>query len=103
MVIPPAREGCHVMGSEGDQRVFSIAFGREKSAATRALEEHDLIRPDAPFRQRLAAILGNGAEVLAHHDALVFHAGYPGHHPHRLQTKTHLTPPAPAPPPRHDL
>src|SRR6516164_9342608 len=75
MLIAPTREGCDIMRSKRNQRVLSIAFWREKSAVCRALEQHDLIRPDAPIRESLAKIFGNGPKVFPHNDAPVFQAG----------------------------
>src|SRR5262245_44465391 len=75
VLIPPSYEGCNIVRSERNECVFPVAFGREKSAVRRALEQHDLIRPDAPIRERLAKIFRNGPEVFPHNTASVFHAG----------------------------
>src|SRR5262249_37324159 len=72
-LIPPPHEGCNIMRSERNQRIFSIIFGRKKRAVASTLEQHDLIRPDAPIRERLAKICGNGAEVFPHDNAPMFH------------------------------
>src|SRR6516165_6493542 len=75
VLIPPSCEGCDIVRSERNEGIFPVAFGREKSAVRRALEQHDSIRPDAPIRERLAKIFGNGPKVFSHNNAPVFHAG----------------------------
>src|SRR5262245_31479037 len=94
MLIAPPREGCDIMRCKRNQRVLSIAFGREKSAVRRALEQHDLIRPDAPIDERFAKIFGNCAKVYCHDDASVFDAGECRHRQQRLERKVNVGPAA---------
>src|SRR5262245_63266842 len=92
MPILPSCEGCNIVRSERNQRVLPIALRRKKSAVARALEQHDLIGPDAPIRERLAKILGNGPKIFSHDDAPMFDAGEGSNRQHRLEGKVNVDP-----------
>src|SRR5262249_47043807 len=91
MVIAPPCEGRDVMRSERHQRVLAIALRWEEHAGARALEQHDLVGPDAPVSQRLAEIFGNGAEIFADYDASILLAGGRSGGQHRLDGETAIS------------
>ena len=86
----PTREGREIMGAERHQGILPVGLRRQEAPVRGALEQHHLVGPDAPVRQRLAKILRHGSEILADHDAALLHALLRGDRQQRLERKADI-------------
>src|SRR5262245_57611781 len=88
MLIPPPGKCRYVMRSERDEGVLSIAFGGKESAVGRTLEQHDLICPHAPIRERFTKIFGYGPEIFPDDNAFMSPAAQRGNRQQGFEGKT---------------
>src|SRR5262249_8614154 len=91
MLIPPPSKGRNIMRSECNQGVLPITFRRHESTVGRALEQHDLICPYPPIRERFAKILRHGPEIFSYDDAFVFQTPQRGNRQERLEGKADIS------------
>ena len=88
--LPVTLERGQVVRADRDERLHGIGSGREEFAVLRALEIEHAIGQDAGARGHGAEIVGNGAQVLAHHERAMTAAFERKHADHLAQGIAHV-------------